>query len=86
MPRGSGADDEAYLVQVFKRRHAKFWEAFAIMFVFFYLTPLIAIADISNYGVRMIVPVIPVVMLFWASWLCAGDKKTNVALAQPSAE
>jgi hypothetical protein len=76
----------AYLVHVVKRRRAEFWEAFAIVFVFLYLAPLIAIADISNYGVRMIVPVIPVVMLLWASWLSLGGNKMNVAVAQPSAE
>jgi hypothetical protein len=70
-----------YLLHMVKRRRAEFWEAFAIVFVFFYLAPLIAIADISNYGVRMIVPVIPVVMLLWASWLSVGENnKVSVAV------
>ncbi len=68
----------AYLVQVIRRRRAEFWEAFAIVFVFLYLAPLIAIADISNYGVRMVVPVMPVVMLLWASWLSLGGDRIKV--------
>jgi hypothetical protein len=44
-----------------------FWEAFAVTFILAYLEPLIAVADISNYGVRMIVPVMPVVLLLAVS-------------------
>jgi hypothetical protein len=58
-----------FLWRAVKRRHLEFWEAFALSFIVVYLGPLIAVADISNYGVRMIVPVIPMLLLLAVSAL-----------------
>jgi hypothetical protein len=49
--------------RVWKRRRLEFWQAFTITFVLVYLGPLIAVAQIYNYGVRMIVPVLPVLLV-----------------------
>jgi hypothetical protein len=46
-----------------KRRRLEFWEAFAITFIVMYLGPLITVGQISTYGVRMIVPVLPMLLL-----------------------
>jgi hypothetical protein len=46
------------------RRPLLFWEAVACSYVALYLAPLVAVASISNYGFRMIVPVVPVVLVF----------------------
>jgi hypothetical protein len=46
-----------------KTRGLEFWQAFAFVFILVYLTPLLAVPGISNYGVRMIVPVMPMVLL-----------------------
>jgi hypothetical protein len=52
-----------FLWRAVKQRHLEFWEAFALTFILVYLGPLIAVGQISNYGVRMIVPVIPMLLL-----------------------
>jgi hypothetical protein len=52
-----------FLWRAVKRRRLEFWEAFAITFIVMYLGPLLAIAEINNYGVRMIVPVLPMLLL-----------------------
>ncbi len=39
------------------------WEALAVGVVILYLVPLIAGAQLTSYGVRMIVPVVPTVLL-----------------------
>jgi hypothetical protein len=52
-----------FLWRAVKGRRLEFWEAFAITFIVMYLGPLIAVAQISNYGVRMIVPVLPMLLL-----------------------
>ena len=52
-----------FLWRAAKKRHLELWEAFALSFILVYLGPLIAVAHISNYGVRMIVPVIPMLLL-----------------------
>ncbi|HXI25092.1 MAG TPA: glycosyltransferase family 39 protein [Pyrinomonadaceae bacterium] len=49
--------------RAWQRRRLEFWQAFAITFVAVYLGPLIAVAQIYNYGVRMIVPVLPVLLV-----------------------
>jgi hypothetical protein len=49
--------------RAWKRRRLEVWQAFAITFVAIYLAPLIAVAQIYNYGVRMIVPVLPVLLV-----------------------
>ena len=49
--------------RAWKRRRLEFWQAFTITFVAVYLAPLIAVAQIYNYGVRMIVPVLPVLLV-----------------------
>jgi hypothetical protein len=51
-----------FLWRAAKRRRLEFWEAFATTFIVTYLGPLIAVAQISNYGVRMIVPVLPMLL------------------------
>jgi dipeptide/tripeptide permease len=53
----------AFLWRAVKKRRLEFWEAFALSFILVYLGPLIAVAHIYNYGVRMIVPVIPMLLL-----------------------
>jgi hypothetical protein len=58
-----------YTWRLLKRHHLEFWEAFALLFILMYLGPLIAIADINNYGVRMIVPAMPIVLLLGVSSL-----------------
>jgi hypothetical protein len=64
-----------YLGRVIRRRRLEFWEAFALISIVTYLLPLIAIADISNYGVRMIVPVVPVVFVLCATLpVCKGPR------------
>jgi Dolichyl-phosphate-mannose-protein mannosyltransferase len=52
-----------YIRRLLKRRGLEFWEAFATLFILMYLGPLIAIADIYSHGVRMIIPVMPIVLL-----------------------
>jgi Dolichyl-phosphate-mannose-protein mannosyltransferase len=49
--------------RAWKKRRLEFWQAFTITFVAVYLAPLIAVAQIYNYGVRMIVPVLPVLLV-----------------------
>lgn len=49
--------------RVFKRRRLEFWEALALGFIILYLGPLIVLINITSYGFRMIVPVIPMVLL-----------------------
>ncbi len=56
-----------YLGRVLRRRRLEFWEAFASTLIVTYLLPLIAFADISNYGVRMVIPVMPVVFALCSS-------------------
>ncbi|MDQ3803744.1 MAG: glycosyltransferase family 39 protein [Acidobacteriota bacterium] len=56
-----------------RRRCLKFWELFALSFIPVYLLPIIALAQISNYGVRMIVPVIPIVLLLGVRALSPPD-------------
>lgn len=60
-----------FLWRAVKRRRLEFREALALTFIVVYLGPLIAVADISNYGVRMIVPVIPMLLLLAVSSLPA---------------
>lgn len=57
----AGAFD--FAMRALKKRRLEFWESFALSFIPVYLVPVIALAQISNYGVRMIAPVIPVVLL-----------------------
>jgi hypothetical protein len=52
-----------FLWRAVKKRRLEFWEALALSFILVYLGPLIAVAHIYNYGVRMIVPVIPMLLL-----------------------
>lgn len=52
------------VITIRKRRPLEFWEAVLYSFIAFYLSPLIAAAQITNYGIRMIVPVVPAVLLF----------------------
>jgi hypothetical protein len=44
-------------------RRLETWEVLAATFVAVYLGPLIAVAHLTNYGYRMIVPVVPAVLL-----------------------
>ena len=71
-----------YVIQIFRRRRPEFWEAFAVVFAIVYLAPLIAIADISNYGVRMIVAVMPVVTVLCAAWLSRGSNNISAGPRQ----
>jgi hypothetical protein len=48
---------------VLKIRSLELWELLLLTFVVVYLVPLIAVADLPNYGFRMIFPVVPAVML-----------------------
>jgi hypothetical protein len=44
------------------RRIPPFWEALVYAFLVGYLAPLVAVAAISNYGFRMLVPAVPVAL------------------------
>ncbi len=61
-----------YIRRLLKRRCLEFWEAFALVFILMYLAPLLAIANINTYGVRMVLPVIPVVLLLGVNSLTRG--------------
>ena len=52
-----------YLWRALRRRGLQFWELFTIGFILTYLVPVIALAQISNYGIRMVLPVIPMALL-----------------------
>lgn len=39
------------------------WELLVMMFIVAYLAPIVAVAEITNYGYRMILPVVPAVLL-----------------------
>lgn len=67
--------------RLLKRRKAEFWEAFAIVFVLMYLGPLFFVPGLSVYGVRTIIPVMPIVLL-----LAVGSLARYSALSQKSAE
>lgn len=71
-----------YIWRLLKRRCLEFWEAFAIFFVSLYLGPLIAIADINNHGVRMIIPVMPIVLLLGVSSLIPQPSSRDEALIE----
>jgi hypothetical protein len=51
-----------FAVLAVRRRRLLFWESLLAAFVFFYLGPLIAVAPLS-YGVRLIVPLDPALLL-----------------------
>ena len=46
-----------------KKRRLDPWIVCCITFIVLYLGPLVAVAQIYNYGVRMIVPVLPVLLV-----------------------
>ncbi|HUO83949.1 MAG TPA: hypothetical protein VM534_02445 [Thermoanaerobaculia bacterium] len=46
-----------------RRRRIEFWESLLITFLFFYLAPLVAVAWIHTYGIRMMVPAVPSLLL-----------------------
>ena len=52
-----------YSWRLFQTRQVTFWEAFAILFILMYLGPLFIVPGLSSYGVRMILPVMPIVLL-----------------------
>jgi hypothetical protein len=58
-----------YSWRLLKSRRLEFWQAFAFVFILVYLTPLLGVPGISNYGVRMVVPVMPMVLLLGVSSL-----------------
>jgi hypothetical protein len=52
-----------YLVQrLGERRAPAFWEAMSLTYLLTYVAPLVAVAAIGNYGFRMLVPAIPVLL------------------------
>lgn len=67
-----------YSWRLLKSRHLEFWQAFAFVFILVYLTPLLAVPGISNYGVRMVIPVMPMVLLLGVSSLTRpASRRTN---------
>lgn len=64
-----------------KRRRLEFWELFALGFIPVYLLPVIALAYISNYGVRMILPAVPVVLLLATQALSPLDRRDLKSVA-----
>jgi hypothetical protein len=77
-----------YILKLMKRpRNLEFWEVFALVFIPAFLAPLIAIATIYIYGVRMIVPVMPVVLLLAVSaWPGSGLNQPQNGFAAKSAK
>ena len=45
------------------RRPVGWWEAVVVVSVIVYVGPLLAVAQIENYGFRMFVPVVPLALL-----------------------
>jgi hypothetical protein len=45
------------------RRPVAWWEAVVVVSVIVYVGPLLAVAQIENYGFRMFVPVVPLALL-----------------------
>jgi hypothetical protein len=58
-----------YCWRLCRRRHVEFWEAFALVFILMYLGPLFVVPGLNTYGVRMILPVMPIVLLLGVSSL-----------------
>jgi glycosyltransferase involved in cell wall biosynthesis len=52
-----------HISRLLKRRQAEFWEAFALIFNLMYLAPLFIVPGLTVYGVRTILPVLPIVLL-----------------------
>lgn len=50
------------LIQVLRRRQADPLDQAALIFLAAYYGPLIAVADITNYGIRMLMPAMPVAL------------------------
>jgi len=50
------------LIQIVRRRQADPLDQAALVFLAAYYGPLIAVADITNYGIRMLMPAMPVVL------------------------
>lgn len=50
------------LIQIVRRRKADPLDQAALVFLVAYYGPLIAVADITNYGIRMLAPAMPVVL------------------------
>ena len=50
------------LIQIVRRRQVDPLDQAALVFLAAYYGPLIAVADITNYGIRMLVPAMPVVL------------------------
>jgi hypothetical protein len=76
-----------YLWRLIKRRTAEFWEAFALLFILMYLTPWFFVPGVSVYGVRTILPVMPIVLLLAVSSLTpyvsgTGPAKFEVRIAK----
>ncbi|HEX8920148.1 MAG TPA: hypothetical protein VF766_01640 [Pyrinomonadaceae bacterium] len=69
--------------RAFKRRRLEFWESLTLSFVILYLAPLIVLINITSYGFRMVVPVIPVILLLaveaFASRLLPAEQSLNPA-------
>lgn len=63
-----------YLFQL-RRRTPALWEKMALVLCFFYFAPLIAIGNLSSYGVRMLAPGVPFALLL-------AVKGVDVALGQ----
>lgn len=63
-----------YLAQL-RWRRPEFWEQLVLVLCFFYFVPLIAIGNLSSYGVRMLAPGVPLALLL-------ALKGVDVALGQ----
>jgi hypothetical protein len=61
-----------FVLGAIRRRRCELWEALALTFIVLYLAPLVAVAHLANYGFRMVVPVIPVVLLLAVRGLDRG--------------
>ena len=73
-----------FLASAMRGRRLEFWEAAALVFVVSYLGPTIAVAQLANYGFRMIVPVVPAALLLsvrggqaWHAPRLLGDTLTR---------
>jgi len=69
--------------RAFKRRRLEFWESLALSFIVLYLGPLIVLMNLTSYGFRMVVPVVPMILLLavqaFASRLWPAEQSLNPA-------
>ena len=51
------------IVARFRDRRLEVWERYVYLYVVFYLVPVVLVADVTSYGGRMVVVVLPLAIL-----------------------